>query len=116
MKLSFTVVFERTPNNFAAYAPDVPGCISTHETWDGIQAMIREAIEFHIEGIQLYGEPVPQPQMSVAEALAFHRATTKDYGGYFPVPDDLDPDEDPYAVLEVEVEVNLDPAPASAQP
>ncbi len=116
MKLTYTVVVESGPNNFSAYVPDLPGCVSTGRTWDEIQWMINEAITGHIEVTHEYGEPVPQPQMSVAEALAFHRATTKDYGGYFPVPDDLDPDEDPYAVLEVEVEVNLDPAPASAQP
>ena len=51
MKQSYVVVFERTPNNYAAYAPDLPGCGATHKTWDGIQAMIKEAIEFHIEGL-----------------------------------------------------------------
>lgn len=110
MKLSYAVVFERTPNNFAAYAPDIPGCISTHKTWDGIQAMIREAIEFHIEGMRLDGDAVPSPTMSVQQALAFHRAQPNDYGGYFPAPAPSDQIEDPYAVLEIEVDVNLDPA------
>ncbi len=104
MKQSYVVVFERTPNNYAAYAPDLPGCVSTHKTWDGIQAMIKEAIEFHIEGLQLDGDPVPPPQMSVEEALAHHRSLPNDYGGYFPVPDGLE-DEDPAAILEVEVNV-----------
>ena len=114
MKCTYAVVFERTPNNYAAYAPDVPGCIATAKTWDGIQVMIREAIEFHIEGMQLDGDPLPAPQMSVAEALAYHRAQPNDYGGYFPAPEPSDEKEDPYAVLEIEVEVNLDPAPATS--
>ena len=104
MKQSYVVVFERTPNNYAAYAPDLPGCGAAHKTWDGIQAMIKEAIEFHIEGLQLDGDPVPPPRMSVEEALAYHRSLPNDYGGYFPVPDDLE-DEDPAAILEVEVNV-----------
>ena len=112
MKLTYVVVFEQTPNNYAAYAPDVPGCIATHKTRDGIQAMIREAMELHIEVSHEYGDPVPPPQMSVAEALEYHRSQPNDYGGYFPAPDDLE-DEDPAAILEIEVEVNLAPAPAA---
>ena len=107
MKLTYAVVFEQTPNNYAAYAPDLPGCISTHKTWDGIQAMIKEAIEFHIEGMQLGGDPIPPPQMSVEQALAYHRSIPNDYGGYYPAPDP-DEDDEPAAVLEVEVEVNFE--------
>ena len=113
MKQNYVVVFEQTPNNYAAYAPDLPGCISTHKTWDGIQAMIKEAIEFHIEGMQLDDEPVPLPQMSVEDALAYHRSIPNDYGGYFPTPDNLE-NEDPVAILEIEVEVNLEGVSATA--
>ena len=49
MKLTYAVIFEQTPNNYSAYIPDLPGCVSAHKTWDGIQAMIKEAIEGHIE-------------------------------------------------------------------
>ena len=114
MKLSYAVVFERTPNNFAACVPDLPGCVSTGRAWEEMQWMIKEAIEGHIEITHEHGDPVPAPQMSVEEALAYHRAQPNDYGGYFPAPDDADPIEHPYAVLEVEVEVNLDPAAATA--
>ena len=112
MKLTYAVVFERTPNNYCAYAPDLPGCVSAHKTWDGIQELMKEAIEFHIEGIQLDNEPVPPPRMSVTEALEYHRAQPNDYGGYFPAPENSGEKDDPYAVLAVEVEVNLAPAPA----
>ena len=37
MKLRYAVVFEQTPNNYCAYAPDVPGCVSTGTTWKEIQ-------------------------------------------------------------------------------
>ncbi len=75
MKLKYAVVYERTPNNYSAYAPDLPGCISTGKTWDDIQEMIREAITFHIENLMENAEPVPTPRMSIDEAMAYHRAS-----------------------------------------
>ena len=114
MKLTYIVVFEKGPNNFSAYVPDLPGCISTGRDWEEMQWMIKEAIEGHIEVMHEYGDPVPPPQVSVEDALAYHRAQLNDYGGYVPAPDAPEPEEDPYAVLEVEVEVNLDPATATA--
>ena len=106
MKLTYVVVFEQTPNNYCAYVPDLPGCISTGRTWEEMQCMIKEAITGHIEITHEYGEPVPLPQMSVEDALAYHRSLPNDYGGYFPAPDNLE-NEDPVAILEIEVEVNL---------
>ncbi len=112
MKLTYAVVFEQTPNNYCAYVPDLPGCISTHKTWDGIQAMIKEAMALHIEVSHEYGDPIPPPQMSVEQALEYHRSQPNDYGGYFPAPEP-DEDDEPAAVLEVEVEVNLETAPTA---
>ncbi|MDE2788332.1 MAG: type II toxin-antitoxin system HicB family antitoxin [Chloroflexota bacterium] len=113
MKLIYAVVFEQTPNNYCAYIPDLPGCIATHKTWDGIQAMIKEAMVLHIEVSHEYGDPIPPPQMSVEQALEYHRSQPNDYGGYFPAPEP-DYDDEPAAVLEVEVEVNLETAPTTA--
>ena len=110
MKLTYAVVFEQTPNNYCAYIPELPGCVSTGRTWEEMQRMIREAIEFHIEGMYDGGEPIPQPRMSVEEALEFHRAELNDSGGFFPELDDMEK-TDPVAVLEVEVEVNLPAVP-----
>ena len=111
MKLTYAVVFEQTPNNYCAYIPDLPGCVSTGRTWEEMQWMIKEAIEFHIEGMQLDGDPIPPPRMSVEEALEYHRSQPNDYGGFFPEHDGLEDEEDPVAVLGVEVEVNLEGAP-----
>ena len=41
MKLKYVVIYERTPNNYSAYSPDLPGCISTGKTWEEIQENIR---------------------------------------------------------------------------
>ena len=113
MKQSYVVVFERTPNNYAAYAPDLPGLGATHKTWDGVRAMIKEAIEFHVEGLRLDGDPAPPPKMSVQKALAYHRSIPDDYDGYSPAPGDPEHD-DPYAVLEIEVEISPEGAPVTA--
>ena len=72
MKLCYAVVFERTPNNYGAYAPDVPGCVSVGDTWTEMQAMIREALTFHIEAMVENGEAIPEPRMSLEEAMAYH--------------------------------------------
>ena len=66
------MVFEQTPNNYGAYAPDVRGCVSTGSTWEEIQANIREALAFHIEGMAENGETIPEPRMSITEAMAYH--------------------------------------------
>ena len=72
MKLCYAVVFEQTPNNYCAYAPDVQGCVSVGDTWSEMQANIREALAFHIEGMVENGEAIPEPRMSLEEAMAYH--------------------------------------------
>lgn len=49
MQRTYAVVFERAPSNYAAYAPDVPGCVAAAEDWEEIQVMAREAIEVYLE-------------------------------------------------------------------
>lgn len=48
--MKYTVVMERTPNNYSAYVPDLPGCVATANTREALLEEIRDAIEFHIEG------------------------------------------------------------------
>ena len=64
--MKYTVVIEKTPNNYAAYVPDLPGCVATAGTREELLDEIREAIEFHIEGMREDGEPVPEPQATAA--------------------------------------------------
>ncbi len=80
MKLTYAVVFEQTPNNYGAYVPDVPGCVSTGKTWDEMLAMIREALVFHLEAMLEDGEPLPAPKMSIDDAIAHHSE---------PIPEDV---------------------------
>lgn len=64
--MHWAIVIERGENNYAAYVPDLPGCVTTGDTLDEIRAMIREAIEFHLDGMREDGEPIPQPSSRVA--------------------------------------------------
>ena len=68
----YAVVFEKSPNNFAAYVPDLPGCVSTGASREEVERNIREAIAFHIEGLLIEGEPIPEPTSwtEVVEASA----------------------------------------------
>ncbi len=69
----YAVVFEKAPNNWAAYVPDLPGCVTTGKTLEETRRLIAEAIEFHIEGMRLHGEPVPEPN-AVAESISVRAA------------------------------------------
>jgi predicted RNase H-like HicB family nuclease len=60
--MKYTVVYERAPSNYAAYVPDLPGCVATGGTLDEVQRSIREAIAFHLDGLRLEREPIPEPQ------------------------------------------------------
>ena len=64
----YAVIFEKASNNWAAYVPDLPGCVTTGRTLDETRRLIPEAIEFHIEGLRMDGEPVPEPT-TVAESV-----------------------------------------------
>jgi predicted RNase H-like HicB family nuclease len=57
----YTVFFEPTATGYSAYAPDLPGCVAAATTLEETRQLIREAIEFHIEGMRLNGDVVPEP-------------------------------------------------------
>jgi predicted RNase H-like HicB family nuclease len=55
------IVVEQTPVGFSAYSPDVEGCIATGATREEVERCMREAIEFHLEGLRAEGHAVPAP-------------------------------------------------------
>jgi predicted RNase H-like HicB family nuclease len=57
----YGVIIEKGETSYGAYVPDLPGCVSVGETVEEVEALIREAIEFHIEGLRDGGWPVPEP-------------------------------------------------------
>jgi predicted RNase H-like HicB family nuclease len=66
--MRYTIIVERTDDGYSAYAPDLPGCIAAGDTHDETVELMREAIEFHLEGMRLKGEPIPEPN-SIAESV-----------------------------------------------
>ena len=60
--MEYTIVIEKAPGNYAAYVPDLPGCVATGETRDQAIREIGTAIALHIESLREHGEPVPEPQ------------------------------------------------------
>ncbi len=70
--MRYAVVIEKAGDNYSAYAPDLPGCVATGQTVQEVEAEIKAAIEFHIEGLRADALPVPQPSSIVeyVEAVA----------------------------------------------
>lgn len=62
----YLVIIEQTATGFSAYSPDLPGCVATGRTRAVVEANMREAIEFHIDGLREDGFEVPPPQSDSA--------------------------------------------------
>jgi predicted RNase H-like HicB family nuclease len=59
--MRYLVLIEPTATGFSAHVPDLPGCIAAGETRDETLQLIREAVAFHLEGMRVHGEVIPQP-------------------------------------------------------
>ncbi|MBI3666901.1 MAG: type II toxin-antitoxin system HicB family antitoxin [Acidobacteria bacterium] len=58
--MKYAVIIEKGETGCSAYVPDLPGCVAAARTEQEVRHLIREAIQFHIEGLELHGEPVPE--------------------------------------------------------
>ena len=63
--MRYAIVIEKAENNYSAYVPDLPGCVATGATVEETEAEIREAIEFHLQGMREDGLPIPEPASKV---------------------------------------------------
>ena len=63
--MRYLVVVEKGPSSFGAHVPDLPGCVAVGGTKDEVLSLIREAIEFHLEGMREDRTPIPQPSSQV---------------------------------------------------
>jgi predicted RNase H-like HicB family nuclease len=59
--MRYAIVIEKANGNYAAYVPDLPGCVATAASLADVEREIRDAIRFHIDGLKEDGQPVPQP-------------------------------------------------------
>ena len=60
--MQYAIVIEKAGNNYSAYVPDLPGCVSTGETVEEVRKNIKDAIDFHLEGLKEDGLPLPRPE------------------------------------------------------
>jgi predicted RNase H-like HicB family nuclease len=63
----YAVIIEKGPSNYGAYVPDLPGCVAVADTPEEVERLIREAIEFHLEGKREDGDPIPEPTTHAIE-------------------------------------------------
>ena len=63
--MEFAIVIEKAENNYAAYVPDLPGCVATGKTVEETEQQIRKAILFHLQGLREDGQPIPKPTSKV---------------------------------------------------
>jgi predicted RNase H-like HicB family nuclease len=61
----YAIVVERAAGNYAAYVPDLPGCVATGDTLKATERLLRKAIEVHVAGLREDGLPVPEPSSVV---------------------------------------------------
>ena len=59
----FTIVIEKAASIYAAYVPDLPGCVATGATVEETERLLREAISLHLDGLRKDGLPIPEPSV-----------------------------------------------------
>ncbi len=76
--MEYLVVIKKGEKSYGAYVPDLPGCVAAATTLEETRQLIKEAIEFHIEGMRINGDKVPEPthlveQVEVSNCLRFRQ-------------------------------------------
>ena len=63
--MRYAIVIEQSGTNYSAYVLDLPGCVATGATVEEVEMQIRDALEFHLDGMREGGLPIPQPSRRV---------------------------------------------------
>ena len=68
----YLIVIEESSTGYSAYSPDLPGCVATGSSRPEVEREMHDAIKFHIEGMRLAGNQIPEPrsQASYCEVAA----------------------------------------------
>lgn len=61
----YAIVVEKAESSYAAYVPDLPGCVATGDTVEETEHRLRQAVEVHVQGLREDGLPVPEPSSVV---------------------------------------------------
>lgn len=67
----YLIIIEKTKTGYSAYSPDLPGCVSTGKTIEETEKNMKEAIEFHIEGLIIEGYEIPLPTIAAVDYYEF---------------------------------------------
>jgi predicted RNase H-like HicB family nuclease len=59
--MTYLIVLEPTSTGYSAYSPDLDGCVAAGDNRGETVDLMREAIEFHLEGLAEAGQPIPAP-------------------------------------------------------
>jgi predicted RNase H-like HicB family nuclease len=59
--MRYLVIVEKGESSWGAHVPDLPGCVAVVDTREEVIELVKEAIEFHIEGLRKHGDPIPAP-------------------------------------------------------
>jgi predicted RNase H-like HicB family nuclease len=59
--MKYLVIYEKSSAGWGAYVPDLPGLGVAGKTLDEVKQLIREAMDFHLEGMRGHGDPIPEP-------------------------------------------------------
>ncbi len=60
--MKYLIVIESSETGYSAYSPDLPGCVASGATREELEQNMHEALVFHLEGLRVEGEPIPQPK------------------------------------------------------
>ena len=63
--MRYMTIIEKGPESWGAYVPDLPGCVAAGETREEVLKLIKEAIEFHVEGLREEGQHIPEPSSEI---------------------------------------------------
>ncbi len=89
--MRYMVVIEKSPRNYGAFSPDVPGCIATGKTAEETTRFLHEGIGYALEDLVERGEPLPEPTSWAIEVKGYAVPITKTPNGYCAEPPDLYP-------------------------
>ena len=57
----YLVIVEETETGYSAFSPDLPACVATGKTRDEVERAMRDAIQFHLDGMREDGDSIPAP-------------------------------------------------------
>ena len=60
--MKLLIVVEQTETGLSAFSPDLPGCVAIGVTREAVEASMRDAIAFHLNGLKTEGYNVPEPR------------------------------------------------------